>query len=79
MMDLQQTYLELLAAWGDQPLDEPEVKKILQTILVQGYDDCKSDMTKDLEAVIGMIIGGTKRQKIANYIREYLLEDLKDE
>ena len=78
-MDLQQIYLELLAAWGEIPLDEPAVKEILRTTLVQGYDDCKSDMAKDLEAVVGMLIGGTKRQKIANYISEYLLENLKDE
>lgn len=71
---IQQTYLELLAGWGDHPLDEQSVKMVLQLLFEQGYADCRADMEMDLEAVIGMLIGGTKRQKIANYIREYLLE-----
>lgn len=33
MIDTQQLYLNLLAAWGDSPLDEPAVKELLEEAL----------------------------------------------
>ena len=35
---IQETYLDLLAAWGDSPIDEEEVKKILTQIKTEAYE-----------------------------------------
>lgn len=84
-MNLQETYLELLAGWGDSPLDEQSVKMVLQMILEQGYADCRADMKTDLTAVVGMLRGGVKQpeltgyiEKVAHYIEKYLLEGNND-
>jgi len=65
---MKQAYLELLAAWGDEPLDEKEVKKILGGILEEGYADCKKDMHAHLFWLAGML------DKTSDYISDNLLE-----
>lgn len=48
--------------------------KLIQEAIERGHADCKKDMEGDLQSVIGMLTGGTDRQKIANYIKEYLVK-----
>ena len=35
MKDLQDIYLDILAAWGDNPLDEKEVKRLLTVAFIK--------------------------------------------
>ena len=35
----------------------------------------KQEIKRDLQSVINMLEGSTDRQKIANYVREYLLKE----
>lgn len=48
MSDIDQLYLELLSAWGDQPLDEQEVKKILKEFILQEIDKSEQNLTQTL-------------------------------
>lgn len=75
-MDIQQAYLELLASGGNL-LDETGAKKVLGKLSQDGYEDCRKDMKEDLEAVVGMLGGKADRKKIANYIEEYLVKEVK--
>jgi len=40
----------------------------------KGYEDCRKDMIEDLKSVVNMLEGVTDRNKVVNYIKEYLLK-----
>lgn len=39
-----------------------------------GYEDCKQDIKEDLRSIIKMLKGNVEREKIVNYIEEYLIK-----
>lgn len=39
-----------------------------------GYKDCLQDIKQDLMSVVNLLKGDVDREKIVNYIKEYLLK-----
>ena len=39
-----------------------------------GYEDCRQDIKEDLRSVVNFLKGDVSREKIINYIEEYLLK-----
>ena len=52
-----------------RPLGYPQYEKYIQSLL----DQQKEEMKHDISSVLCMLEGTTEREKIANYIREYLI------